>query len=218
MVSKRSDTVCNFLEESKTWGKDIKLIYRHYATLYFIFAVDDSESELGILDLIQVFVEALDKSFENVCELDLIFHTDKVLFMIFSAYCHVAMDCRAFERAILHRVTFSSSTRLLRYTIFWTRSSWAVQYSKQTWRKLPLRSTVPSSMKKYHGIRKNAPVSLVPRSKHCCVLCYLRTRESYVFCITVPSANRCGAVISELASETEPDRFAKCSDKLMLSS
>lgn len=27
-----------------------------------------------------VFVEALDKCFENVCELDLIFHSDKVLF------------------------------------------------------------------------------------------------------------------------------------------
>jgi AP-3 complex subunit sigma len=54
------------------------LIYRHYATLYFIFAVDASESELGILDLIQVFVEALDKCFENVCELDLIFHVDKI--------------------------------------------------------------------------------------------------------------------------------------------
>lgn len=26
----------------------------------------------------QVFVEALDKRFENVCELDLIFHSDKV--------------------------------------------------------------------------------------------------------------------------------------------
>ena len=31
-----------------------KLIYRHYATLYFVFIVDGSESELGILDLIQV--------------------------------------------------------------------------------------------------------------------------------------------------------------------
>ena len=39
------------------FGKDTKLIYRHYATLYFIFAVDQAESELGILDLIQVFVE-----------------------------------------------------------------------------------------------------------------------------------------------------------------
>ena len=43
-----------------------------------MFCVDSSESELGILDLIQVFVETLDKCFENVCELDLIFHMDKV--------------------------------------------------------------------------------------------------------------------------------------------
>lgn len=60
-------------------GSDYKLIYRHYATLYFVFCVDSSESELGILDLIQVFVETLDKCFENVCELDLIFHMDKVI-------------------------------------------------------------------------------------------------------------------------------------------
>lgn len=59
-------------------GSDYKLIYRHYATLYFVFCVDSSESELGILDLIQVFVETLDRCFENVCELDLIFHADKV--------------------------------------------------------------------------------------------------------------------------------------------
>ena len=58
--------------------QDTKLIYRHFATLYFIVLCDKSESELGILDLIQVFVEVLDKCFENVCELDLIFHADKV--------------------------------------------------------------------------------------------------------------------------------------------
>lgn len=40
-------------------GSDNKLIYRHYATLYFVFCVDSSESELGILDLIQVSVFAL---------------------------------------------------------------------------------------------------------------------------------------------------------------
>lgn len=43
-----------------------------------MFIVDQNESELGILDLIQVFVEALDKSFEDVCELDLIFHSDQI--------------------------------------------------------------------------------------------------------------------------------------------
>lgn len=64
------------------WGSDVKLIYRHYATLYFVFAVDQQESELGILDLVQVFVEALDKRFENVCELDLIFHSDRVHYIL----------------------------------------------------------------------------------------------------------------------------------------
>ena len=32
-----------------------------------------TESPLALIDLIQVFVEALDRIFENVCELDLIF-------------------------------------------------------------------------------------------------------------------------------------------------
>lgn len=32
--------------------------------------------------MIQVFVEALDRCFENVCELDLIFHSDKVLYIL----------------------------------------------------------------------------------------------------------------------------------------
>lgn len=87
LVSRREDTVCNFLEGGTlvTGGKDDgdwKLIYRHYATLYFVFCVDSSESELGILDLIQVFVEALDKCFENVCELDLIFHVDRVHYIL----------------------------------------------------------------------------------------------------------------------------------------
>jgi AP-3 complex subunit sigma len=82
-VSSRPDSFCNYLEGIiPEWGDNIKLIYRHYATLYFVFAVDSQESDLGILDLIQVFVEALDKCFENVCELDLIFHSDRVHYVL----------------------------------------------------------------------------------------------------------------------------------------
>jgi AP-3 complex subunit sigma len=82
-VSSRPDSFCNYLEGIvPEWGDNIKLIYRHYATLYFVFAVDAQESDLGILDLIQVFVEALDKSFQNVCELDLIFHSDRVHYIL----------------------------------------------------------------------------------------------------------------------------------------
>jgi AP-3 complex subunit sigma len=82
-VCQRPDSFCNYLEGSiPEWGEGTKLIYRHYATLYFVFAVDQQESDLGILDLIQVFVEALDKCFENVCELDLIFHSDRVHYVL----------------------------------------------------------------------------------------------------------------------------------------
>ena len=60
MVSKRDDLVCNFLEGGSKLGTgDFKLVYRHYATLYFIFCVDSSESELAILDLIQVYVSPI---------------------------------------------------------------------------------------------------------------------------------------------------------------
>jgi hypothetical protein len=72
------------------------LIYRHYATLYFIFVADSSESELGILDLIQVFVEALDKCFENVCELDLIFHPDRVCYILDEVIQGQTMQYRGF--------------------------------------------------------------------------------------------------------------------------
>lgn len=79
LLSRRADDACSFLEGGELLGgKDSKIIYRHYATLYFVVAVDSSESELGILDLIQVFVEALDKDFGNVCELDIVFHFDRI--------------------------------------------------------------------------------------------------------------------------------------------
>jgi len=78
MVSKRADHLCSFVEDEDFYGQDTRVIYRHFATLYFIVICDHSESELGILDLIQVMVETLDRNFESVCELDLIFHSPKV--------------------------------------------------------------------------------------------------------------------------------------------
>ncbi|GAB0497313.1 hypothetical protein MMPV_008645 [Pyropia vietnamensis] len=60
----------------------LRLIYRQYATLFFVAAVDETESPLGILDLLQVLVETLDKCFVNVCELDLIFHMDKLHYVV----------------------------------------------------------------------------------------------------------------------------------------
>ena len=58
-IFQRPEAVCNFMsgdQLSGEWGKGTKLIYRHYATLFFVFACEETESELGILDLIQVSV------------------------------------------------------------------------------------------------------------------------------------------------------------------
>jgi AP-3 complex subunit sigma len=46
-------------------GEVLRVIYRHYATLYFVFCVDEAESELGILDLIQVSVLKLVEHYMN---------------------------------------------------------------------------------------------------------------------------------------------------------
>ncbi|CAH2450205.1 AP-3 complex subunit sigma [Komagataella phaffii CBS 7435] len=75
LVITRTEDQCSFLTPPPLLEDydDIKVIYRHYATLYFVFIVDNQESELGILDLIQVFVEVLNNCFTNVCELDLVF-------------------------------------------------------------------------------------------------------------------------------------------------
>lgn len=73
IVSQRAFEACNFVE----MGND-KIVYRQYATLYFAFIIDSSESEYDTFDLIHSFVQCLDQHFENVCELDLIFHSDQV--------------------------------------------------------------------------------------------------------------------------------------------
>lgn len=40
----------------------VRVVYRNYATLYFVFVVDGAESELGVLDLIQVRPYAISKA------------------------------------------------------------------------------------------------------------------------------------------------------------
>lgn len=78
-ISVRSDDLCYFVDDFTEWPTpDTRVVYRRYATLCITFITDSSESCLAILDLIQVFVESLDKVFKNVCELDFFFHSEKV--------------------------------------------------------------------------------------------------------------------------------------------
>ncbi|KAL2966578.1 hypothetical protein AAZX31_16G125400 [Glycine max] len=74
----RPEHVSNFVDAESFFGPDSRLVYKHFATLYFMFIFDSSENELAMLDLIQVFVETLDKCFRNVCELDIVFNYSKM--------------------------------------------------------------------------------------------------------------------------------------------
>ncbi|EER08986.1 AP-3 complex subunit sigma-2, putative [Perkinsus marinus ATCC 50983] len=69
----------------KSAPNNLRIVYRsswHFATLYFAFIVDHTESDLATLDLIQVFVQALDNAFDSVCELDLVYHFDKANYVL----------------------------------------------------------------------------------------------------------------------------------------
>ncbi|MED6250010.1 AP-4 complex subunit sigma-1 [Ameca splendens] len=69
----RSKHQCSFVEY-----KDFKLVYRQYAALYVVVGITHSENELSIYELIQNFVEVLDKYFSRVSELDIMFNLDSV--------------------------------------------------------------------------------------------------------------------------------------------
>ncbi|KAG9394776.1 Adaptor Protein Complex 3 subunit, sigma (AP3S2) [Carpediemonas membranifera] len=83
-ISNRPDTYCNFVsaEGVPLKGENLRIVYRRYATLFVCMIIDQCESSLAVLDLIQIFVETLDKVMENVCELDIVLNTDRVYMVL----------------------------------------------------------------------------------------------------------------------------------------
>lgn len=73
----RSENQCSFVEH-----RNYKIIYRRYASLFFLVGVDGEENELAILEFIHCVVETMDRYFGNVCELDIMFHLEKAHFML----------------------------------------------------------------------------------------------------------------------------------------
>eukprot|EP00919_Chromeraceae_sp_WS-2016_P037002 GHVR01088055.1.p1 GENE.GHVR01088055.1~~GHVR01088055.1.p1 ORF type:complete len:164 (+),score=26.89 GHVR01088055.1:46-537(+) len=77
VVLSRPPKLCNVVE----W-REYKLIYKRYASLYFILCVDKDDNELLHLEIIHLYVELLDRYFGNVCELDLIFNFHKAYYIL----------------------------------------------------------------------------------------------------------------------------------------
>ncbi|XP_060762062.1 AP-1 complex subunit sigma-3b isoform X1 [Neoarius graeffei] len=77
MVLARKPRTCNFLH----W-RDLKIVYKRYASLYFCCGLEDQDNELLALEVLHRYVELLDKYFGNVCELDIIFNFEKAYFIL----------------------------------------------------------------------------------------------------------------------------------------
>ncbi|KAI9029403.1 AP complex, mu/sigma subunit [Hyaloraphidium curvatum] len=77
VVISRTPKMTNVIEH-----KEAKIIYRRYASLFFICGVDQEENELIALEVIHRYVELLDRYFGNVCELDIIYSFDKVSYVL----------------------------------------------------------------------------------------------------------------------------------------
>mmetsp|Transcript_23234 Transcript_23234/g.71788 ORF Transcript_23234/g.71788 Transcript_23234/m.71788 type:complete len:243 (-) Transcript_23234:98-826(-) len=77
-VLARAPKMCNFVE----WRSDKKIVYKRYASLFFIVCVDATDNELITLEMIHLYVEVLDRYFGNVCELDIIFNFHKAYYIL----------------------------------------------------------------------------------------------------------------------------------------
>ncbi|ELU45369.1 clathrin adaptor complex small chain domain-containing protein [Rhizoctonia solani AG-1 IA] len=61
LVLARRTRMCNFLEY-----KDTKVVYRRYASLFFVCGISSGDNELVTLEIIHRYVEVLDRYFGNV--------------------------------------------------------------------------------------------------------------------------------------------------------
>lgn len=61
---------------------DTKVVYRRYASLFFIAGTDQFDNELITLEIVHRYVEQMDKYYGNVCELDIIFNFQKAYFIL----------------------------------------------------------------------------------------------------------------------------------------
>ncbi|XP_002741753.3 uncharacterized protein LOC100371440, partial [Saccoglossus kowalevskii] len=71
-VLARSENQCSFLDY-----RDYKVVYRRYASLYFMIGIDHEENEMAILEFIHLLVEVMDMYFNKVCELDIMCNLEK---------------------------------------------------------------------------------------------------------------------------------------------
>lgn len=98
LVTNRDRKFSNFVE-----FRNYKVVYRRYASLYFSFCVDVNDNELLYLESVHLFVELLDKYFDSVCELDLVFNFHRIYAIIDEMFLGGEVE-ETSKRVILERI------------------------------------------------------------------------------------------------------------------
>jgi hypothetical protein len=114
-VLSRPPKACNFIE----W-KDQKVVYKRYASLFFVAGIDASDNELIVLEQIHLFVEVLDRYFGNVRKER---EREREREMPFGFPCLLSCYCRADNGrlCLLDRsASWTSSSTSTRRTTSWT--------------------------------------------------------------------------------------------------
>lgn len=71
-----NDNDCNFIKIPEFDNQT--LVYRKFASLFFVCLVDEYESQFAIIDLIRIIVDLLDDVFKNCREIDIKYNPEKV--------------------------------------------------------------------------------------------------------------------------------------------
>lgn len=95
VIARRPSRFCSILEH-----KGRKYVCRKYASLLFVAGIDPSDNELIVLEIIHLFVQALDRYFGNVCELDVIFNFHRVYFLLDEVLLAGELQERSLEKIL----------------------------------------------------------------------------------------------------------------------
>ena len=66
--------------------------------LFFYLSLSPLQNELGVLEFIHALVETLDKYFENVCELDIMFNIEKAHYILGEFASAIGRSCSCQKR------------------------------------------------------------------------------------------------------------------------
>ena len=73
----RNPSQCSFIE-----FRDHKVVYRRYASLFFIVGLENEDNELAAYEFIHHYLVIMDKIFQNICELDIMLNLDTAHYVL----------------------------------------------------------------------------------------------------------------------------------------